>query len=114
MEVPHADLTEVTGVVLVEIGTVVVLTTGHTTTTGVLAVLANTTFTGGDMTAAILKKEEEEEKKQMVSLRSYFQCFGRDSKSCLHKVKSFRVQHSQRPHKIGRYRLTVSLSACNG
>lgn len=53
VEVPHTDFTEVTGVVLVEVGTVVVLTTGHTTTTGVLAVLANTTFTGGHMTAAV-------------------------------------------------------------
>jgi hypothetical protein len=50
--VPHTDLTEVTGMVLVEIGTVVVLTTGHTTTTGVLTVLSDTTVTGGHMTAA--------------------------------------------------------------
>lgn len=53
MEVPHTNLTEVTGVVLVEVSTVVVLTTGHTATTGVLAVLANATVTGGDMTAAV-------------------------------------------------------------
>lgn len=36
VEAPHTDLTEVTRMVLVEVGTVVVLTTGHTTTTGVL------------------------------------------------------------------------------
>jgi hypothetical protein len=36
VEAPHTDLTEVTRVVLVEVGSVVVLTTGHTTTTGVL------------------------------------------------------------------------------
>lgn len=53
VEVPHTDLTEVTGVVLVEVGAVVVLTTGHTATTGMLTVLANTTVTGGDMTAAM-------------------------------------------------------------
>jgi hypothetical protein len=52
VEVPHTDLTEVTGVVLVDVGTVVVLTTGHTTTTGALAVLADTTVTGGHMAAA--------------------------------------------------------------
>lgn len=46
VEVSHTDLSEVTGVVFVEVGLVVVLTTGHTTTTGVLAVLANTTVTG--------------------------------------------------------------------
>lgn len=55
-EVPHADLSEVTGVVLVKVGAVVVLTTGHTTTTGVLTVLANATVTGGNMTAAMKKK----------------------------------------------------------
>lgn len=52
VKVPHTNLTEITGVVLVEVGTVVVLTTGHTTTTGVLAVLADTTVTGGHMAAA--------------------------------------------------------------
>lgn len=36
VEATHTDLTEVTRVVLVQVGTVVVLTTGHTTTTGVL------------------------------------------------------------------------------
>jgi len=40
VEVAHTELAEVTGVVLIEQGTVVVLTTGHTTTTGVAAVLA--------------------------------------------------------------------------
>ena len=40
--------------VLVQVGAVVVLTTGHTATTGVLAVLANTTVTGLDMTAAVV------------------------------------------------------------
>lgn len=38
--------------VLVQVGTVVVLTTGHTTTTGMLASLSDTTVTGGDVTAA--------------------------------------------------------------
>lgn len=36
VEAAHTNLTEVTRVVLVQVGTVVVLTTGHTTTTGVL------------------------------------------------------------------------------
>lgn len=39
--------------VLVQVGSVVVLTTGHTATTGVLAVLANTTVSGRDMAAAV-------------------------------------------------------------
>lgn len=52
VEVPHTDFTEVTRVVLVEVGAVVVLTTGHTTTTGMLTVLSDTTVTGGNMTAA--------------------------------------------------------------
>ena len=53
VEVPHTNLTEVTRVVLVNVGTVVVLTTGHTTTTGGLAVLADTTVTGRDVAAAV-------------------------------------------------------------
>jgi hypothetical protein len=52
VEVSHTDLSEVTGVVLVHVGTVVVLTTGKTTTTGVLAVLTDTTVTGRDVAAA--------------------------------------------------------------
>lgn len=35
VEVPHTDLTEVTWMVFVQIGPVVVLTTGHTTTSGI-------------------------------------------------------------------------------
>ena len=38
---------------LVEVGTVVVLTTGKTTTTRVLPVLADTTVTGRDVTAVL-------------------------------------------------------------
>jgi hypothetical protein len=56
VEVPHTDLTEVTGVVLVNVGTVVVLTTGHTATTRGLAVLADTTVTGRNMAAAVREK----------------------------------------------------------
>ena len=55
VEVPHTHLTEVTGVVLVHVGTEVVLTTGKTATTGVLAVLANTTTTGRDVATAVKK-----------------------------------------------------------
>lgn len=46
VEVSHTDLTEVTRVVLVQVGSVVVLTTGLTTTTGVLSVLTDSTLTG--------------------------------------------------------------------
>jgi hypothetical protein len=52
VEVAHTNLTEVTRVVLVDVGTVVVLTTSHTTTTGMLAVLADTTVTGRDVATA--------------------------------------------------------------
>jgi hypothetical protein len=61
VEVSHTNLTEVTRVVLVKVGTVVVLTTGHTTTTGMLTVLANATVTGRHMTAT------GEEKSKLVS-----------------------------------------------
>ena len=52
VEVPHTDFTEVTGMVLVDVGAVVVGTTGHTTTTGMLPVLADTTVTGRDVATA--------------------------------------------------------------
>ena len=54
----HTNLTEETRVVLVDVGSVVVLTTGHTTTTWVLPVLANATLTGGDVAAAVEKKNQ--------------------------------------------------------
>ena len=53
MEIPHADLSKITRMVFIEIGPVMMLTTGHTTTTWMLAVLADTTVTGGDMAPAI-------------------------------------------------------------
>lgn len=53
VEVSHTNLTEVTRMVLIHVGSVVVLSTGETTTTWMLAVLSYTTVTGGDMTAAI-------------------------------------------------------------
>ena len=53
VEVSHADFSEVTWMVLVEIGAVMMLTTGHTATTGMLPVLADSSMTGGDVTAAV-------------------------------------------------------------
>lgn len=38
---------------LVQVGAVVVLTTGHTTTTGMLAVLSYTTVSGRDVAATV-------------------------------------------------------------
>lgn len=52
VEIPHANLSKVTRVVLVQVRSVVVLSTSKTATTGMLAVLSYTTFTGGDMSAA--------------------------------------------------------------
>lgn len=65
VEVPHTNLTEVTGVVLVNVGAVVVLTTGHTATTGVLAVLANTTVSGRHMATA--KRREKSSSQPSIS-----------------------------------------------
>ena len=56
VEVSHTHFTEVTGMVLVHVRAVVVLTTGKTTTTRMLPGLANTTVTGRDVAAT----EEEE------------------------------------------------------
>lgn len=52
----HTNLTEVTRMVLVDVGSVVVLTTGHTTTTRMLSVLTDTTVTGRDVATAKKKK----------------------------------------------------------
>merc|ERR1711990_1374862 len=50
---PHSDLSKVSGMVLVKVDAVMMLTTGETATTTVttLAVLANTTLTVGHVTA---------------------------------------------------------------
>lgn len=53
VEVSHTDLTEVTRVVLVQVGSVVVLTTSHTTSTGILSVLTDSTLTGRDVTSVL-------------------------------------------------------------
>ena len=58
VEVAHADLSEVTRVVLVHVGAVVVLATGETATTGVLAVLAYTTVTGRDVATVLARVGE--------------------------------------------------------
>ena len=53
VEMSHTDFTEVTGMVLVEVDSVVVLTTSKTSTSPVttLSVLANTTLAMGDVAA---------------------------------------------------------------
>lgn len=64
VEVSHTNLSEVTGMVLVHVGTVVVLTTSKTTTTGMLAVLSDTSLTGGNVAAA-------EKQSQSISSSKY-------------------------------------------
>lgn len=56
VEVTHTNLSEVTWMVLIHVGSVMMLTTSKTTTTRMLAVLSYTTFTGGNMTAATQRK----------------------------------------------------------
>lgn len=53
VEVPHTDLSEVSGVVLVEVDAVVVLTSGVSATSAVLAVLADASVTGADVSALL-------------------------------------------------------------
>ena len=69
--VAHTDLTEVTRVVLVEVGTVVVETTGQTATTGVLAVLADTTVTCRNVTTVLPSLSEMG--RHLFMLASFFQ-----------------------------------------
>ena len=49
VKVSHAHLSEVTRMVLVDVGSVMMLSTSHTTTTWMLPVLAYTTVTSRDM-----------------------------------------------------------------
>ncbi len=53
VEVPHTNLAEVTGMVLVEVDSVMMLTTGITTTSGMLPVLANTTMSMGHVSSQL-------------------------------------------------------------
>jgi len=55
VEVSHTDLSEVTWMVLIHIGSVVMLSTSKTTTTGMLAVLSYTTVTGGNVSATVIQ-----------------------------------------------------------
>lgn len=45
VEVAHTDFAEITGMVLIHVDAVMMLTTGKTTTTGMLAMLSNATVT---------------------------------------------------------------------
>ena len=53
VEISHTDLSEVTWMVLIHVGSVMMLSTCQTTSTGMLAVLSHTTVTGGDVSAAV-------------------------------------------------------------
>lgn len=53
VEVAHTNLTKVTRMVLIHVGTVVVLTTGLTATTGMLSVLTDSTLTGRNVTSVL-------------------------------------------------------------
>jgi hypothetical protein len=54
VEVSHTDLSEVTRMVLIHVGSVVMLSTSKTSSTGMLAVLSYTTVTGGNVSAAMI------------------------------------------------------------
>lgn len=56
VEIPHPDFAEVPGVVFVEIGAVMMLSTGHTAATGVLSMFADTAVAGGDVAATVEKE----------------------------------------------------------
>ena len=51
MKISHPDLPEISRMIFVEIGPVMVLSSCHTTSARMFAVLAYTSMTGGDMTA---------------------------------------------------------------
>jgi len=53
VEVPHTDLSEVSGMVFVEVDSVVMLTTSVSATSGMLPVLPNPTVSVGDMSSQL-------------------------------------------------------------
>merc|ERR1719474_169158 len=53
MEVPHTNLSKVTRMVLIEVNSVVVLTSSVSATSGVLPVLSDPTMTVGDMSSQL-------------------------------------------------------------
>lgn len=67
VEISHSDFTKVSGMVLVDVRSVMMLATSHTTTTGMLAVLAYTTVTCRDMAAT----EEEKCQRMLESAQSF-------------------------------------------
>jgi hypothetical protein len=52
VEIPHSDLSKVTWMVFIHVGSVVMLSTSQTTTTWMLAVLAYSSMTGRNVSAA--------------------------------------------------------------
>ena len=53
VEVPHTDLSEITWMVLVEVDTVMMLSTSVTATSGMLPVFANATMSMGNVTTKL-------------------------------------------------------------
>lgn len=51
VKIPHSNLSKVTRMVLVQICSMMMLTTSHTTATGMLSVLPYTTMTGRNVSA---------------------------------------------------------------
>lgn len=58
MVVAHTNFTEVTGMVLIEVGAVVVLTTSETATSRMFTVLSNATVTGRDVATVLASLRE--------------------------------------------------------
>ena len=56
VKIPHSNLSEVSRMVPVQIRSVMVLTTSHTTSTWMLAVLSYTTVTSRDVTTAVMEE----------------------------------------------------------
>lgn len=89
MEISHAHFSEVTGMVFVEISSVMMLSTGHTTSTRMLSVLANAAVTSGDMATAGRKSmlaenlgASPEPKRFLCGFNLLFAGFGQSRRHC--------------------------------
>ena len=60
VEMPHPDLAKVSRMILVDVGSVVVLSSSHTASTRVLAVLANASVAGRNMASTVRESTSAE------------------------------------------------------
>lgn len=86
LTISHAHFSEVTGMIFVEVGPVMMLPTRHTTSTRMLSVLANAAVTSGDMAATGQKEYVSYVRTLRLPQDLLFTGFGQSRRHCCHRV----------------------------